>query len=95
MIDDLLYGARCDHLATVHAGSRADINNVVRVPDGVLVVFDHEHGITEISQVNQCPEQPLVVALMQANGGFIEDIHNANQASTDLTGESNTLCLTS
>ena len=94
MIDDLLHGARCHYLTAMDTRTGADINNVVCVADSVLVVFHHEHRITEVPQMNQRAQQPLVVALVQTNGGFVEDVHDANQASTDLAGESNALCLT-
>ena len=58
MIDDLLHGARCHYLTAVDTRTRADINNVVCVSDSVLVVFHHEHGITEVPQMNQRAQQP-------------------------------------
>ena len=48
----------------MHAGAGPDIDDVVRVADRVLVVFYHQHGVTQISQMNQGSEQTLIVALV-------------------------------
>jgi hypothetical protein len=40
-------------LAAVDAGTGADIDEVVRHPDGVFVMFDHDDGIAQILQPGQ------------------------------------------
>jgi hypothetical protein len=47
-----------------------------RRPDRVLVVLDHDHGVAEVAQA-QGAEQAFVVALVQADRGFVEHVHHA------------------
>jgi hypothetical protein len=54
-------------------------------------MLDDEDRITEIAQVPQGFEQAFVIALMEADAGFIQDIKNANQASADLRGQTDAL----
>ena len=77
----------------MHAGTGPDIDNMIGVTDGVLVVLHYQHGIAEVAQVNQRLEQALVIPLMEADGGFIEDIHDADQPRPDLAGQADALGL--
>ncbi len=81
------------HLAAMYAGPRPQIDDVVGLPDRVLIMLDHDDRIAEIAQIHQRVEQPLVVALVQADRGFIEDIHDADQARPDLARQPNALRL--
>ena len=56
-------------LATVLARSGAKIEQVVRLAHGVFVVLDDQHGVAKIAQIDQRRNQPLIVALMQADDG--------------------------
>ena len=52
--------------------------------------------ITELPMIAQMLErgdQPVVVALMQADGRFVEHVHHARQAGTDLRCQPDTLRL--
>ena len=82
------------HLAAVHASARADVDHVVCGADRVFVVLDHNHRVTEVTQVNQGAEQALVVALVQADGRLIEHVHHAHQARANLARQTNTLGFT-
>jgi hypothetical protein len=57
-------------------------------------MFNHNHRISQITQPGQCSQQTIIVTLMQANGGFIEDIHHTDQTGTDLAGQPDTLRFT-
>jgi hypothetical protein len=82
-------------LASVVAGSRADINYMVGVSYDILVVFDHEDGVSDSGQSAKYSEQSLVVTVVQANGGFIKNITDSYQTAADLGGQANALCFTS
>ena len=41
------------HLATVYTRARANINNMIGFSNGVFIMFHHDHGVTQIAQVNQ------------------------------------------
>ena len=71
-------------LASVLPGSRPDIHDAVRRPHRVLVVLHHDQGIAQIPQMPQCRQQLVVVPLVQADAGLIQDISNAHQPGTDL-----------
>ena len=49
--------------------------------------------VAQVAQSFQGADQAGVVALMQANAGFVEDVHHADQARTDLGGQADALCL--
>src|SRR6266516_2548831 len=85
--------ARGDDLAAVAAGARAQVQHMVGGADRLFVVLDDEHGVAEVAQLAQCVEQPGVVALMQADGGLVEDVEHADQAAADLGREPDALRL--
>jgi hypothetical protein len=66
-------------VASVHARAGSDIEHVVRGPNGILVVLDHDHGIAEVAQPLQRLKQPRIVALMQSDGGLIEHVEHAGE----------------
>ena len=82
-----------DHLAAVLAGAGTDVDDPVGDPDGVLVVLDDDQGVAEVLEPDQGLDQPVVVALVQADGRLVEDVEHAHQAGTDLGGEPDALRL--
>ena len=52
--------------------------------EAVFVMLDDQHGIPHVAQVAQGLQQAVIVALVQANGRLIKDIHHAGQTGTDL-----------
>ena len=90
---DLRGRALRDDRAAVHARAGTQIDHVVRLADRILVVLDHDHRIAEIAQIHQRVEQPLIVALVQADRGLIEDVHDADQTGADLAREADALRL--
>jgi hypothetical protein len=82
-----------DHGAAVLTRSRADVHHVVGGADGLLVVLHHDHRVAQVAQPLQRPDEPLVVPLMQADGGFIEHVEHAHQAAPDLAGQPDALGL--
>ena len=79
--------------AAVRAGSGPEVHDIVGLPDRILVVLDDDDGIAEIAQVDQRVEQALIVALMQADGGLVQDVHDADQPRADLAREADALRL--
>lgn len=91
--DDLLRRALGDDGAAVHPGTRADVEHVVGEANGILVVLHHDHRVAEIAQVSERLEQPLVVALVQADGGLVQHVHDPHQTGPDLAGQPDPLRL--
>ena len=80
-----------DDAAAVHAGARAEVDDVVGVTDRIFVVLDDDHRVAEVAQAIQRAQQPLVVALMQADRRLVEDVHDADEAGADLAREPDAL----
>ena len=80
-------GALGHDLAAVLAGPGADVDQVVGGADGGLVVLDHDQGVAEVAQPDQGLDQPVVVALVQPDGGLVEHVQHPGQAGADLGGQ--------
>ena len=91
VVHDLLRGAVGDEVAAVFAGAGAEVEDVVGFADGVFVVLDDEDGVAEVAEVFERVDEALVVALVQADGGFVEDVEDAAEARADLRGEADAL----
>ncbi|MNN82605.1 hypothetical protein D3C81_1995550 [compost metagenome] len=82
-----------DDMPAVHASTRPDIHYIVRQADRVFVVLDHNHRVADVAQVLEGAEQPVVIALVQANRRFVEDVQHADQTGANLAGQADSLCL--
>ena len=71
----------------------AEIDNVVGMANGVFVVLDDQHGVAQIAQFLQRLNQPVVIALVKADGRLIEDIEHTAQPRADLRGQADALAL--
>ena len=78
-------------MAAVFAGAGAEVEDVVGLADGVFVVLDDEDGVAEVAEVFERVDEALVVALVEADGGFVEDVEDAAEAGADLGGETDAL----
>src|SRR5690606_4229207 len=92
-LEDVAELALGDDAPAMHAGTGADIDDMVGGADRILVMFDHDHRVAEIAQAHEGAEQTLVVALVQSDRGFIEHVHDADQSCTDLAGQADALRL--
>ena len=61
------------------AGTRADVDDVVRGADRVFVMLDDDQGVADVAQPEQRLDQAVVVALVQADGGLVEHVQHADQ----------------
>jgi hypothetical protein len=52
--------------------------------DRLLVVLHHDHRVAEVPQLLQRAEEAQVVALVQADGGLVQDVEHADQPRSDL-----------
>ena len=66
-----------DHFAAVDSGPRAQIDNVIGASHRLLVVLDDDERISFSPQSTQGIEQPQIIARMQSNRRFIQDVENA------------------
>ena len=92
-VHHLFGGAASHHLAAVDARSRANVDDIIGSPHGVLVVLHHNEGVAQVPQVLQSAQQQVVVPLVQADGGLVQDIQNPHEGGTDLGGQTDALAL--
>ena len=90
---DLVRRALGDDVAAVDAGGGADVDDVIGLADGVLVVLDDDDGVADVAEVPERVEQALVVALVEADGRLVEHVEHAGEAGADLRGEADALAL--
>ena len=72
-----------------------DVHQVIRLADRVFVVLDNQHRVSQVPQSPQRAEQPAVVALMEPDARFVQDVQHADKAGSDLGREPDSLSLTS
>ena len=82
-----------DDVAAVHARARPHVHEPVGRAHHLLVVLDHEHGVAEVLEPLEGADQPVVVALVEADRGLVEDVEHADQLGADLGRESQPLRL--
>jgi hypothetical protein len=75
------------------ARAGAHIDNIVRRPHGVLVVLHHDEGVAQVPELPQRLQQLVVVPLVEANGGLVQDIQHPHEAGADLGGQADALAL--
>ena len=61
--------------------------------DGVLVVLHDHHGVAQVAQALQRGDEPLVVALVQPDGGLVQNVEHAHEPGADLGGQPDALGL--
>ncbi len=79
--------------AAANAGTGTEIDDVVGRPHGVFVVLDHDNGVSQVAELGQRVQQLVVIAGVQADRGFVEDVEHAHQAAADLPGQPDALHL--
>ena len=82
--DDIVDRARCDNFAAVNARAGADVDDEVRRAHRVLVVLDDKNRVSQIAQTAKRIEKLIIIALVKADGGLVENVENAHEARTDL-----------
>ena len=83
-----------DHdVAAVLAGVRADVDDPVGGPDGVLVVLDDDQGVAEVLEPDQRLDQAVVVALVQPDRRLVQDVEHPDESGADLGREPDALRL--
>ena len=70
-----------------------EVDEVVGGEHRALVVLDHDHRVAEVAEAVEGRDQLLVVALVEADRGLVEDVHDPDQAGADLGREPDPLRL--
>ena len=85
--------AGVDDLAAVLTGAGPDVDHPVGHADRVLVVLDDDQGVAELLEAHEGLDQPVVVALVEADGRLVEDVEDADETGADLGREPDPLGL--
>ena len=75
----------------MYARAGAQINDVVGAAHRLFVVFDNDYGVAAIFQGLQGGEKLFVVARVEADGGFVENVEDAAEIGAELGGEADAL----
>src|SRR5689334_21477203 len=73
--------------------TRDDVDDVVRGPDRILVVLDDDHRVANVGEMAERGDEPIVVALVQADCRLIQHVAAADEARADLRREADALPL--
>ena len=73
--------------------ARTEVDDVVRRAHRALVVLHDDDGVAKVAQPLERRDQPLVVTLVQADRGLVEDVEHTHEARPDLGGQADPLRL--
>ena len=88
---DLSRRALGDDAAAQPACAGTEVEDVVGAADGLFVVLDHEDGVAQVAQLLEGLNEPVVVALVKADRGLVENVEHAAKPRSDLRGEADAL----
>ena len=71
---------------------RANVHHIVCRQHGILVMLHHDQGIPQIPEIFQSVQKLVIVPLVQADTGLVQNIADSHQPGTDLGGKSDSLC---
>ncbi len=82
------FGGRADghEFAAGFARARAEIHDVIGAPHGFFVVLDDENRVAQIAQRFERAEQAAIVARVEADRRFIENVKHAAKPRANLRG---------
>src|SRR5713226_10355881 len=80
-----------EQLATEFAGAGTEIDDAIRGLNGVGIVLDDEHGVSEIAEGLENVDEPLRVARMEADRRLVEHVERTHKMRTEGRGELNPL----
>ena len=66
---------------------------VVGRPHRLFVVLDDDDRVSQVAQLRERVQQPVVVARVQADRRLVEDVEHAHQSAADLAGQTDPLRL--
>ena len=80
-----------EQFAAAGTGARADVDDMVCRADGVFVVFDDEHGVPLVFEFRETLDETTVVAGVQTDRGFVQNVADALQVAPQLRGQTDAL----
>ena len=92
-VHDLLGGTGSHDAPAVYARPGAHVDDIVGLAHGILVVLHHQQGVAQVPQFLQGGQQLVVVPLVQADGGLVQDIQHSHEGGADLGSQADALAL--
>ena len=86
--------SRCagkDDFTAMASCAGTDVDEIVGIEHGFFVVFHHNDRVANVAQFLERLDEALVIALMQADAGLVQNIQNTCQLRADLCGQSDAL----
>ena len=90
---DILDAARRHDLSAVHPRSGADVHDVIRLADGLLVMLHDDESVAEVAQPFQGSKQFPIVLLMQTDAGLVQNVEHSREPAAYLRREPDALAL--
>ena len=87
----LFGGATGDQCSAALSRPDSKVDDQIGFAHSLFVVLYDDNGIAYVAESLERLEQALVVAIVEADGGFVEHVHDANQSRTYLRGEADAL----
>ena len=91
MTEQFTKGAGGDNLASMNPRPGAKIDDVIGPAHRFFVMLDNEHRVAALPECFQRREQLFVVARVQADRRFVQDIEHPAQIRTELGRQANAL----
>ena len=80
MFEYVVQRAMRDYFAAMRASAQSHIHHMIGATNRIFIMLYHQHCVTDVTQMFQCRDQAVVVALVQADRGLVEYIHHTGQA---------------
>ena len=88
---DRIEPAHCDDLSSVASRPRTQVDDFVGGADRLFIVLHDQDRVAEIAQLAERVQQTGVVALVQPDRGFVEDVEHPDETAADLGGQADPL----
>jgi len=75
----------------VRARAGPEVDDIIGVPHGFFVMLNHEQRVPARLEALERVEQLLVIARMQADGRFVENVEHPAEVRAELGGQANAL----
>ncbi len=82
-----------NNLSATGAGFRPNIHDIVRRQHGILIVLHHQQAVAQVPEPLQSLDQLIIISLVEADTGFIQNVGHTHQAGPDLGGQTDPLGL--
>ena len=69
-----------------------NINDPIGGANGVFIVLNDHHCVTQITKSNQRFDETMIIALVQANTRLVQYVQRSHKSGTYLASQPNALC---